>query len=403
MQYKKNPKSIRDVSKELNAGTILEGSVRKAGNRLRITAQMIDATRDRHLWAETYDRNLEDVFAVQSEVAERVADALQVRMHRAEHGESTADIEAYTMYLRAMQLYHEDAEKSYREAIALFEGTISKDPKFARAYAGLASAWCFMQHWEDFTASINKAEVAARKALELGPGSAEAHAAMAFVHGSMDRHEEERLELERAIRINPNLAEANLLLGWHCAVFGRFDEAIEYLRKACSLDPLAPRPAFVLTWVLRVTGKVDDALEVVGRLKELHLRSPMIYYATAMCYIQKKDFVRASEALDYGLRFNPNDRNLRTAWGTMYALMGKREEALDELRDLMKQEAESLRLDAQLWIRTALGDTDEAFEALMRGAETHAWEGLIKFDPLLEGLRKDPRFAEFCKKVGLPP
>ncbi len=405
MQYKRNPKSIREVTKELNVGTILEGSVRKAGNRLRITAQLIDATKDRHLWAETYDRNLEDVFAVQSEVAEKVANALQVSAHKPESIESINNIEAYTMYLRAMQFSQEYSESSYRKAIALFEGAISKDPTLSRAYVGLANAWIMMgawlTGWADFTSSVNKAEAAVKRALELDPESAYAHAVMGRVHLTLDRFDEARLELQRAIEINPNLASANESLGVEYATMGRFDEAIKYVQKACYLDPLNPHPMRIMTNVLRVEGKVDEALEIVGNFMEIFPRDLLAYLQRVLCFLQKKDLSRASEALDAGLSFYPDDYWLRIVRGMTFVLAGRRGDAMGELRRLMTDEAESNRLGAQVWIRTALGDLDEAFEALMREAEHHSWWFLIKFDPLFERLWKDPRFSAFCKKVGI--
>jgi len=405
MNYKKKEKNASQIGKELRVGTLLEGSVRKAGNRIRVSAQLINANTEGHLWAQNYDRNLEDIFEVQSSVAESVAGALKVKLldEDRERVESTADMEAYTMYLRAMQLYHDVSETSCTEAIALFKEAISKDPTFVRAYAGLAQTWIMMESWSEFANCVARAQDAARKALELGPESAEAHAAMAMVHSNMDRFEQERFELEWAIQINPNLAQANLWLGWQNAVFGRFDEAIKCYRKARSLDPLDPIPAGYLIAVLRVTGRVDDALEMVEELKTVHMGEDWIYYIRAACYLQEKDFARSFDAINAGLRFKPNDWNLRLVRGMAYALSGSRKEALDELRDLMTADAESQRLNAQVRIRTSLGDLDEAFVALMRQAELHAWDGLIKFDPLYVGLWKDPRFSEFCKKVGLPP
>jgi adenylate cyclase len=402
MHYKKNPKPIRDISRELNASVVLEGSVRKAGNRLRITTQLIDAAKDRHIWAEIYERNLEDVFAVQSEVAQRVADALKVRLHKAEHGAPTADIGAYTMYLRAMQLSHAHTEASSREAIALLEGAISKDSGFARAYAALADIWISMNPWEEFTTCVNRAEAAARKGVELGPASAETHTAMASVLEGMDRFDEALLESERAIRVNPNLVGVNRELGWEYAVLGRFDEAISHLKRAQTLDPLDPGPALILIPVLRLTGKVDDALAEVERLKEVHGRLLMAYHLEIMCHLQKRDFAKALRAVESGLRIDPDDHWVRIGRGMANAMSGEREKAMDELRDLMKEEAESHRLDARVWIMTQLGDIDGAFGALMRQAELHSWWGLIRFDPLFERLQKYPRFPEFSKKVGFP-
>jgi adenylate cyclase len=403
MQYKTNPKPIRDVSRQLNVGVILEGSVRKAGNRLRISAQLIDAARDRHLWTETYERSLDDIFAVQSEVAQRVADALKVTLHEAERGEATADLGAYTMYLRAMQLSHSRTEASCREAIVLLGGAISKDSGFARAYAALAGVWINMNQWEEFTTCVSHAEAAARKAVELGPEAAEAHAAMASVLEAMDRFDEALLESKIAIRVNPNLAEARRELGWECAVLGRFDEAVSHLERARTLDPLDPNPSLILIPILRVTGKVDGALREVERVKEVYGRLPMIYHVETLCHLQERDFAGALRAIESGLRVDSNDHWIRVGRGMVNAMLGEREKAMDELHDLMKEkETESHSLDAQVWIGTQLGDIDEAFEALIRQAELHSWWGLIRFDPLFEKLQKYPRFPEFCKKVGFP-
>ena len=215
-QYKKSPKPIKQVSADLDVGTVLEGSVRKAGNSLRVTIQMIDAVRDRHLWSNSYDRELQDIFAIQTDIARNVSEALQARMRKNGPGavEAARDIEAYTMYLRAMQLYHENTESSLREAVALFEKAIVKDKSFQPAYTGLAYALSGLAvGYEDFTASTKKAETAARKALELGPESPEALVAMAHVHLFMDKFEEAASEAEKAIKINPNLSEAYRSLG----------------------------------------------------------------------------------------------------------------------------------------------------------------------------------------------
>jgi len=404
MNYKKEKKNASQIGKELKVGTLLEGSVRKAGNRIRVSAQLINANTEGHLWAQNYDRYLQDIFEIQSSVAENVAEALKLKLldEDRERVESTGNIEAYAMFLRAMQLIHERwGETNCREATSLLEGAISRDPKFARAYAGLAEAWLQMANWADFAVSVKKAEAAARKALETGPESAETHAAMGDVHSAMDRHQEARLEFEKAIRINPNLAEANAGLGFSYGTFGRFDEAIRYYRKARSLDPLAALPALYLAMVLRVAGRVDEALEVVEDLREVHRSEDWVYFQPATCYLQKKDFAKAFEVLDAGLKSCPDVLWLKVARGVAYALSGRRGEAMNELRDLMRDEAESHRVLAQVWIRTALGDLDEAFEALMEEAELHSWHAFIKFDPLFEGLQRDPRFLEFCKKVGL--
>ena len=406
MRYRSSQKSASDVGKELNAGTLIEGSVRKAGNRVRVTAQLIDAATEGHLWAQNYDRELEDVFAIQSEIAEKVAGELKIRLveseRRAIEAKATDNVEAYALYLRAMQLFHESDEDSLREACTLFNSAISKDPSFSRAYASLAHALRRLAAYGSYTELTSRAEEAASKALELAPGSAEAHAAMAAVHSAMDRFDEERRELEVATRINPNLPEANALLGEVYCTFGRFDEGLAYYQKAYAQDPLSPVRGTFLSHALRVVGRVDEALDLLRRLEELHPNNPRIRFGIATCYMQRKEYDKAAEALEVGLRIAPTSPDLRMAQGMLYAMIGRRKEA-EEVLHAMSTAENSQRELAQLYIKAYLGDLDGAFEALMQMAEDHSWFSMVKFDPLSEAFRKDPRFSEFCKKVGLPP
>ena len=404
MQYKKNPKPIREVSKELNVGTVLEGSVRKAGSKLRITTQMIDAKRDRHLWAETFDRNLEDVFAVQSEVAERVAGALQVSMHNTEQGESTADIEAYALYLRAMQLLHQITEPSLREAVSLFEAALSRDQKFVRAHSGLSMAWSALaNYWAgDLASAVARAEAAASRAIELGPECAEAHVAMSSVHSLRDKNLEAVREAKGALGINPNLSDAYQQLGMAHASLGRLDEAVEDFSRARGLDPLSFSPLNCLAQVYRAAGMRDYAWIVLETLKELHPNHPLTYFQRAVWYREGKDFARAQESLDVGLRIFPGDHHLMTEQGVLYALTNRRQDAEKQLSRVMSHDEEKVRLHGAVFIQTALGNYDDAFKALMRQAEIHAWWWLMKSEPLFAGLTKDSRFSEFCRKVGIP-
>jgi len=405
MNYKKEKKNASQIGKELNVGTLLEGSVRKAGNRIRVSAQLINANTEGHLWAENYDKNLDDIFDVQSSVAENVAGALKLRLLNQDEEKSTANLDAYTLYLRGMQLYHEGAEANLREAVALFEEALSKDPTFVRAYAGLAHAWRLLASHGDYTASLDRAEAAALKALELGPESAEAHGAMAAVCMGKDSFERARYEMERAIQLNPNLSQGYRALGEINCTFGRFDDGLAYFQRAYALDPLSLGLGLVYCNSLRGGGKVDEAMDILGRLKALHPRNPAVYDFLAVCYFHNVDFDRASEAIEAGLRISPGNADLRIDRGCLHAIQGKRSQAEEELRELMKEKGDTARANAQFFIRAALGDVDEAFEALWRQAELHAWYYLIKFDSIrfLQEFRKDPRFSEFCLKVGLPP
>jgi len=403
MQYKKSPKPIRQISSELDAGTVLEGSIRKAGNRLRVTVQMIDAARDRHLWAESYDRDLDDVFAIQSDIAGKVADALKARMAKdtPRLAGLTEDVEAYTYYLRAKQIANEGGQANVEEAISLLESAVSKDPAFSRAYADLARAFRHMGMYKDYTATQKRAEEMGRRALATGPEVAETHAAMAGVHIALDRFEPARKELERAVELNPNLSEAHALLGEITGAFGEMEVSIGYYRKAYALDPVSMHAGILLSEVLRVSGRVDEALQVLARAKQLYPTNVHVCQGLTACYLQLKDLDSARRALEEGLRHNPDENELKISKGVLDAMEGKRESALEQIRTL-STEGGTAGANARLLINMALGNLDEAFAALDELASLHAWPFLVKSDPLLEPLRKDPRFAPFCRRVGIP-
>ncbi len=406
MTYKKQGKKAAEIGKELWAGSLVEGSVRRSANRIRVTAQLIDANSEGSLWSSKYDSELQDIFDVQGDIAEQVAEALRVQLLPNERSaiqeKATGNLEAYALYLRAKQLFHENDELSLRGACALFEEVVSKDPSFSRAYVDLAHALRGLAMYEDYAVTAAKAAVAAKKALELVPRSAEAHAAMAAAHLSMDKFEEAHRELEIATHINPNLSEVNALLGEVNCTFGRFNEGIAQSQKALALDPLSANKAQFLSLALRVAGRVDEAIALLHGMVKLHADNHRVYFSMALCHLQRKEFSRATEAIELGLRLSSRDPELLTAQGMLYGMTGRRKEAEDVLRAMSTADKALLEW-AQLCIRASLGDLDEAFEALMQEAEDHSWYNLIAFDPLSEVLRDDPRFSKFCVRVGLFP
>jgi len=365
---------------------------------------MIDATNDRHLWAENYDRELRDIFATQSDIARRVADALQTRISGggAVRAGPTQDVEAYTLYLRAMQLYHIDIRSNITEAVELFQEAISRDSTFARAYSGLALALNWSALYGDYSENVRKAQVAAQKALELEPDLAEAHAALALAYQQMDRDEDAISESKNAIRINPNYADPYVTLGMTYASVGKLEDGLEALQKGYSLNPLHLPLSWNLASLLQLTGRERGAFEVIERARISHPESFWAYCMIIEFYLLKGDFVKAQEALDAGLKVNPGERYLLMNQGRLYAMTGRRKEAENSLLVISKVD-DIPRGWGQVFIHAALGNLDEAFDALMKQAENHSWFWLMKSSPYFEEMRKDPRFAEFCKKAGLPP
>ncbi len=404
MQYKKSPKTVRQISSELDAGTVLEGSIRKSGNRLRVSVQMIDAVRDRHLWAESYDRNMDDVFAIQSDIAGRVAEALKAKMAKETPKSAglTDDVGAYTDYLRGKQLLNEGGDAGTKKAISLLESAVAKDPNFAKAYAELAHGYRHMGMYQDYTATTKRAEEMGRKAVEVGPEVAETHAAMAAAHIALDRFEPAREELETAIRLNPNLSDAHALLGEINGAFGKLDEAIACYRKAYALDPVSMYSAIVLSEVLRASGNAGEAVQVLGRMSLLYPNNLHVTQSLSSCYKDMKDYASARKVLEEGLRIDHEDSDTWLSMAMLDVAEGKKEEALDIMKRLQAAGG-TVAISSRLFVNAALGNIDDAFSALDELAQIHAWPFLVTSEPVLAPMHKDPRFAEFCRKVGIPP
>jgi adenylate cyclase len=404
MNYKKKEKSVSQIGRELDVGSIIEGSVRKAGSKIRVTVQLIDSGTQEHLWVSNYDKELDDIFAIQSDIASKVASSVTAGLVPVSSKGDTKDIEAYTLYIKGIQDFHQGSEASLREAVELLGKAVARDPKFVKAHAGLAVAWLRLATggYENYDVAETWAEPMAKKALELDPGSAEAHAAMASVCNVLDKFDQVRLEAEAAVKINPNLSEAHLAIGIDLASMGRLDEALESMEKAHELDPLAVHVADILGRTARVAGKVERSLEILGRMSVLSPNNPRVISGLVESYMVKQDFEAAEKLLNEGLRISPREPLLRLNQGLLLVYTGRRKEAEEALSELERDKVEAFRLYGQLFINAALGNLDAAFNALSRQAEIHAWPFLIGTLPVFAELRKDPRYKDFASRFGLP-
>ncbi len=405
MNYKKKEKNVSQIGRELAVGSVIEGSVRKAGSRIRVSVQLVDSKTEEHLWASNYDKELDDIFGIQSDVASRVAESLSTGVFSHRGGQDTEDVEAYTAYLRAVQLLHEGSEESLKAASSLLEKATARVPNFSRAYAGLADVLCEMASggYADFTTCTQQAEAAALKALETGPERAESHAALATVYSMLDRYQESASEAEKALQINPNMVDAYDSLGINYAALGRVDDALKAFQKAYALDPISRWAGTHAAYVLAMTGRPESAIGIFERLREAYPNHPRSYVGLAECYIISGDYSRAQEMLDRARAISPKDTMLLMIQGILYALTGRRAEAMVIVRESDTVSVRSARIFLRLFVETALGNLDEAFDVLMQAAELHSWPFLIGMNPLFSELRKDPRYAEFRMKVGLPP
>jgi len=336
MQYKNTTKSLSEIGKELGVATILEGSVRRGGNRVRIIAQLIDTETDKHLWAETYDRDLDDIFAIQSDVALKIAAALQATLSIEEAAsikrKPTDNLEAYDFYLKGRSLFYTYERTQNDKAIEMFEKALSLDSSFSLAYSGLSLSYSQFSNssWDNDEKWIILAENAARRAIELNDNSAEAHFALGFVHEQRVEVVEMEREMRRVLDLNPNHAHAHDSMGdiLHRAK-GQLEEAIREYEMALTLDPLL-LPAFWNSAIVKLKqGKYNDAEEIL--LKSLGIRQTQLSLLGLgqISRFQGKN-KQSIEFLKSVLVENPNSINAHIHLCLTYASFGKLDEARKE-------------------------------------------------------------------------
>jgi serine/threonine-protein kinase len=408
MRYKNTDKSLEDIGRELNVATVLEGSVRRAGNRVRIVSQLIDARDDKHLWAETYDRDMKDIFAIQSEVAVHIAAALQANLFPVEKNrlarKATENLEAYNLYLKGRYILNKGTEDNLKKALQFFEQALEEDPTYAAAYSGLADAYLALDD-SDFIPEAEaapKVKAAGRKALEIDETLAEAHTSL----GHLAMHQWDwpttKSELQRAIELNPGYAPAHHFLSMYLSALGKMDEAIAAAKRAEELDPLSMMVSSTVGVQLYRARRYNEAIAQLRKTLDLDPNYPRTYRALGKVYLER-DLQQAVAAFEKYSALT-NERSVGLAYlGNAYGRMGKRNEAqriLDELIALSQREYVSAYAIAMVYI--GLGDKDQAFEWLNKACEERSdFLVHLKVDPDFDPLRSDSRFAELMKKVGV--
>ena len=332
---------IRKVGEQLRVGTVLEGSVRKAGKRVRVTAQLVDISDGYQLWSQRYDRQLDDVFAIQDEIAENIVKALRVVLsdeeRRAIEKAPTENVEAYDYYLRGRQFFHQFRRTGIQFARRMFERAIEVDPNYALAYAGVADCCAFLyMYWDGSNANLEGAESASRKALELDPELAEAHASRGFHLSLSRRYDEARREFETAIQLNPKLYEAHYLYARACFQEGRLEDAVRHYEEAARVRPEDYQALLLMQGPLHALGRDEDAkealrrgLEVAEKHVELNPDDARALYMSANALIQLDQRDRALEWGQRAYAIDPSDSAVLYNVACLYALGGLTDEALD--------------------------------------------------------------------------
>jgi adenylate cyclase len=411
-KYKSAPDNLREIARQLGVANILEGSVQKSANQVRVNVQLINALSDAHLWADTYDRKLTDLFAVESEIAKTIAETLQAKLTGSEKTtiakRPTANTEAYELYLRGRFFWNKRTGADLRTAIKYFNQALGKDPSYALAYAGLADSYDILPVYGAASPadSFPQAKAAAKKALELDDTLAEAHTSLAFSLAYYDFDFEQSLkEYERAIQLNPNYANAH---HWYAngplSALGQFDRAIAEGKRAVELDPLSLIINANLGQDYFYARRYDEAIAQLRKTIEM---DPRFYYAHCSLGPVWQLKGQLDEGIaEYRKAVELSDDPFALALlGQAYARAGQREEAQRILARL-SEEAKSRYVHAYSFalMFLALGDKERAVDEIEQAYRERAGYDIafIKVDPLLDDLRGNPRFEALVQKVFAP-
>ena len=409
MQYKATTKSVTQIGAELGVVSLLEGSVRKAGNRLRVTAQLIDAQSDRHLWAKTYDRELDDIFAVQAELAKQVAKALKIELRATEEArlesKPTVRPDSYLAYLKGRTLMHLPLQASLESAKTQFELAISLDPNNAAAHSGLADTMRLMGWW--FVGAPRKtwdetARRLAARAVELDPNMAEGHASLAIILWEENEYQAAEREFKLALSLNPSYSLAH---HWYAGLLqdeARTDEALREFALAEGADPLWEFNFFHFASLLIWLRRFDDALVKIRRLGELDPEHGAHHLLLAQYYRARSDTESALKEMGLAGESTTDPQTKQFLRWASYAFSGEKEKLDAAARDEKSLEAPLARYYLALDY-AVLGDLDACFHHLNKRLEIagHFPFQALRLDPMLESIRRDPRFQQFLSKLNL--
>jgi TolB-like protein/Flp pilus assembly protein TadD len=338
--FKNKPGDIREIGKELGVATVLEGSVRKVEDRLRINPQLVNVEDGCHLWAQQYDRELQDIFGIQEEIAQSIAQALSVELSDKEkrtiEKASTRDVEAYDFYLRGRQFFYRSKRRSIKFALEMFTRATEKDPAYALAYAGKADCHSyFYMYFGGSRTDLEQAERASRTALELNPELAEVHAARGLAFSLSRRYVEAEQELKSAIALNPNLFEAHYFYARTCFIQGKFEKAVQLYGRASEVNPDDYQALSLLAFTYRAMNQEEKAeavhrrtLKIVEGQLQLNPGDSRALYIGATSLLDLGEHDRGLEMVQRSLAIDPEDPYIVYGGACFYARLGRLEEAL---------------------------------------------------------------------------
>ena len=413
-RYKGTPTNLLEIAKQLGVAHILEGTVQKAADQVRVNVQLINAQTDSHLWAEKFDRNLADIFAVESEIATKIADTLQAKLTGSEKqaiaARPTENSEAHQLYLKGRYFLSRRTEEGLKKSVEFFNQAIDKDSGYALAYSGLADSNMYLLKLAFLRGlsrkeSYERAKAAATKALELDENLAEAHTSLALVKMEYEwEWASSEGEFKRAIQLNPGFAEAHHQYSHYLTAMGRSSESLAESLRALELDPLSLVLNGHLAWHYLYARQYDQAIQQCQKTAELDRNYPETADFRGLAYEQKGMYREAIAELQMAVNLSGNSPHIKAELGHAYAIAGETTPALDILDELKRESTETHISSYDIAvIYIGLGRKDQALEALENAyQERSEWLRYVKVDPRLDPLRGDPRFEKLANQV-LPP
>jgi len=412
MKFKGGGRTIGEIAHELNVGTVLEGSVRKWKDSLRITVQLIDANSDKHLWTQTYNRKLEDIFSLQTEIAERVADNLKIKLVGGESAtikdRQTGNLGAYNLYLQGRYHWNKRTQSSLEKAIEYFQKAIDIDPNYALAYSGIADSYLVLaiQPTYPTLATSQKAKQYALRALEINTLLPEARTSLALsLEYAWDWTGAEK-EFQRAIELRPNYSTAHHWYALLLKHLGRFDEAIQEIKLAEEADPLSHMIATAMVSLLSDAKRYDEAIERARRSLELEPNFMLAHENLADVYLRLKMYDEALAETRIVVNLDPDDF-YKTLLIFLQMKVGQKsmaevKAAINHLVELSKSQYVSPRFLA--WFHTLVHDEEPMFNCLKQAFDEHDMQlANFRFNPDFEPYRNDARFTNLILKMGLDP
>jgi TolB-like protein/DNA-binding winged helix-turn-helix (wHTH) protein/Flp pilus assembly protein TadD len=411
MVYKGARKPLPQIARELNVDAVVEGTVLRSGDQVRITAQLIEASTDKHLWSQSYEGELRDTLALQNRVASAIADQIRINLTPREQAAlknvKVVNPEAYESYLKGRYFWNKRTPDGLKVALAYFKEAIEEDPRYAQAYSGLADTYALLGDWQYAVMTpkeaFPKAKAAAIKALELDSSLGEAHNSLAFVLDGFDwDFDSAGKEFQRAIELNPGYATAHHWYAWHLSLLGRFDEAIAEMKKAQNLDPLSLIINADLAELLVLAHHYDESITQSRKTIEMDPNFALAHNQLAQAYLQEHVYYEAVAELKKAAQLSGDSPTCIANLARAYVASGKRSEAEKLLGDLKKRSNAAYSNAPEIAIvYVSLGDTEQAMNWLEKGYEERFNPGVL-LRPGFDPLRSDSRFQTLLRRIGLP-